>query len=178
MALLTAAQARAQGVGLGLAPADLQALIDREEAELVRRFGPHAGPLSEVVQPRRNSDSLLLKRRIASVVSISEGLYVGDPSPTPRAASDYVIWADEGRIERSAVSLHWGAICTVVYEPADETDLRTMVLLELVRIASEQDVGVGGTVSGLGYSIGGGGATAKAWADARARQYARLGWRS
>lgn len=181
MALLTAAEAQALGVGAGLAPADLQRILDDEETELVRQCGPHTGAITEVLRTRRGDDSLLLSRAVGTVTRITEQLYVGDPQPTTRDAADYQVWADEGRIERAAISLAWGAVVTVVYTPADTQALRRSVLLELARIAAEQAASAGaggGSVSGLGYSVSGGGGTATDWSRARQAQYGRLGWRS
>ncbi len=185
MALLTAADMQSRGVGVGLAPADLQAIIDAEAAELTRRFGPaYAGDgsdpprMTEAVRPRGNS--LYLRRPIAAVVTVADALYVGDPAPTTRAAADYYVWAEEGRIERGGAAAGWGRVAIVTYSPTDDTALRNAVLLELVRIATEQTTGVssGETVSapgGYSYSTRGGSGGAQAWADARARQYARMG---
>lgn len=74
---------------------------------------------TETVQPQGRS--LYLAQPIASVTSVTEYLYVGDTAPTTRAAADYVIWADEGRIERATDSLAWGAVVTVVYTAATPT---------------------------------------------------------
>jgi hypothetical protein len=181
MALLTAAEAQALGVGAGLVPADLQRILDDEEAELVRRCGAHTGLITEVLRTRRGDDSVFLSRPIGAVVSLSDQLYVGDPLPTPRDAADYQVWASEGRIERAAMSLPWGAVVTVSYSPADTQALRRSVLLELARVAIEQAASVGaggGSVSGLGYSVSSGGGTATDWGRARQTQYGRLGWRS
>lgn len=177
MTLLTAADAQALGVGLGLDPALLQSIIDAEEAEIVRRFGVAAAGITEPTAPR--GDSLYLRRPVASVMSITEYQYVGDPAPLTRVAADYFVWPSEGRIERAAASLPWGRICTVVYMPADDSSLRKTVLLELTRIATEQDAAAGGSVSGLGYSISApSGVSAQTATQARSAQYARLGWRS
>lgn len=178
MALLDAYEVQALGVGLGFSADDLQTFLDLEEAELTRRFGAPAAARSEVVRPR--GQSLYLARPIGSVASISEQQYVGDPNPISRAAGDYVIWAGEGRLERAAGSLAWGVVCTVTYTPEDDTSLRTQVLLELARIATEQTTGMAGTTSGMGYSltqIGTDGA--RNWQRARDLQYGRLGrWKS
>ena len=177
MSLVSLADVRALAADGGLSDSDLQAVIDREEAELVRRFGAHDGPLTEIV--RGHGRSLYLARAIASVTSITEYLYLGDTAPQTLTTSDYYVWGDEGRIERLTGAGYgavcWGATVTVVYTPVDQADLRSQVLLELVRLATAQDAG--GSVSGLGYSIRGAGST-KDWEAARSREYARLGWLS
>lgn len=179
MSLLTPADVQALGVGVDLATATLQAVIDREEAELTRRFrAPQAAAITETVRPR--GDSLYLKRAISTVTSVHEALYIGDPAPALRAVTDYVIWAEEGRIERSALAAGWGPLVTIVYTPPDETSLRQSVLLELVRIATEHGSGGGGseTVSEGGSSVTLQQGKAADYAAARAAQYARLGWLS
>lgn len=178
MSLVAAADARALGVGLDLDDAALQAVLDREEAEVVRRFGPNAGDgvtQAETTYPRGRS--VYLRRAVASVVGVTECLSVGD-APTSRAVGDYVLWGSEGRIERAAASPPWGAVVTVTYVPADDSDLRRSVVIELARVATEQTSGAGLDVAGLGYRIGGGSATARAWQQARDAQYARLGYLS
>ncbi len=173
--LVSLADVRALSADGGLSDSDLQAVIDREEAELVRRFGAHAGPLAETV--RGGGCSLYLARAIDSVTSITEALYLGDPAPQTVSATDYYVWGSEGRIARLAGAgvIRWGPVATVTYTPVDQTDLRKQVLIELVRLATAQDVG--GTVSGLGYRVTGAGST-DAWERARSREYARLGWLS
>ena len=51
-----------------------------------------------------------------------------------------------------------------------------VVLLELLRIATEQPLTGAGKVSGLGYSIEGNTTTAQDWDAARVRAYQRLGF--
>lgn len=175
MSLLTPAQAQAQGVGLGLDDATLAGIIAAEEAEIVRRFGANApGPVVETL--RGGGKSLYLKRALASVTSVVETLVLGDTVSTTLTTYDYYPWLPEGRLER--LDALWGALVVVTYVPADDTSLRTSVLLELVRIATEQTAG-GGSVSGLGYSItSAGSADGSAWQRQRGAQYARLGWLS
>lgn len=178
MALLTAAEVQALGVGGDLAAADLQDIIDREEAEMIRRYGAHTASITESVRP--NGRSVYLKRAVSSVTSVAEALYLGDASPVTRAATDYVIWSEEGRLERAADGAGWGAMVTVVYTPVDGTNLRTMVLLELVKIAVSQGGGGGAneTIREGDVSYAASGGMAADYAAARAAQYARLGWLS
>lgn len=179
MSLLTPAELQALGVGEGLSTSSLQALIDYEEAEIVRRFGAHTASITEPVMP--TGRSLYLRRPVSSVTSITEYLYVGDPQPATRAAADYYVWGDEGRIERAAASQGWGAVCVVVYTPADDQSLRKSVLIELVRLSAD-----GGGVAGGEETIqdAGGRVTFKAASSAeqvaaRSAQYERLGrWMS
>lgn len=181
MSLLTIAQAQALGAGLSLSDADLQVVIDREEAELVRLFGAvyTGAAISETTQGGYRN--IYLKRRIGSVSSITEYLYPGDTAPVVLIAADYYVWGQEGRIERvpygTTAASKWGRVVTVSYIPTDDRDLWRMVLVELVRIATEQTAtSGGGSVSGLGFSVGAGGSAADNWSNLRAVQYARIGW--
>jgi hypothetical protein len=184
MSLLTPADLQALGIGLDLTDAALQSVIDAEEAELVRRFGPnYPGPQTETVSGRRVA-SLYLKRAIVSVTSITEYLFLGDTAPVTLVAGDYLIWNEEGRIQRVPTGPngagHWGYRATVVYVPADDTVLRKSVLTELVRIGVEQPAtsGTGESVSGLTFSIGKSVSGAPTYTMQRAAAYARLGWLS
>jgi hypothetical protein len=181
VSLLTIAQAQALGAGIGLSDSDLQVVIDREEAELVRRFGANYAALTPVVETAHGGGrSIYLKRQVTSVTSIVECLYLGDTSPTTLTATDYYVWGQEGRIERvpygTTAACRWGRVCTVTYTPVDDSDLRRMVLVELIRIATEQTTAGGGGVSGLGFSISDSGSSG--WSRQREAQYARLGWLS
>lgn len=87
--VLTVAEARAAGCGAGLADEPLQLAIDDIESEIVRRFGPYsptASPVTVVeVFPNGVAGSLplTLRRRVASIVSITEYLaHAGSPVPT------------------------------------------------------------------------------------------------
>lgn len=172
------------GVGLALSDAQLQAVIDREEAEIVRRFGANytGGAISETVHG--STGSLYLKRAAASISSVVEYLYPGDTSPVTLVAADYYLWPAEGRIERlpwgSTASTRWGNPVVVSYIPVDDTNLRKQVLLALVQIAvdSVSPSSTGKSVSGLGYSMSTTGSAGRVWEDKRAAEYARLGWLS
>lgn len=172
MSLLTTAEVIAAGADGGLDAVTLQTIIDREEAELVRRFGAnYPGPLTE--RAKGGALNLYLKRPISAVTSITEYAYPGDTAPATLVAADYEVWGEEGRIRR--VDARWGYLASVVYTPTDDSGLRRLVLLELVRLNTAQDTG--GSVSGLTFSIAGSGG-APTFAAQRGVQYARLGWLS
>jgi hypothetical protein len=177
VSLLTPTDAQAMGAGLSLTTAELQTVIDREEAELIRLFGAHYDGTAVTEQATGGGSSLYLKRAIGTVSSVAEYYYLGDTATT-LAATDYHVWSEEGRISRLPEYARWGRLVTVVYTPQDDRNLRRMVLIELVRIATEQST-AGGSVGGLSFSIGGGGDTTGAgWKAQREAQYARLGWLS
>jgi hypothetical protein len=181
MTLLTASDVQLLGVGLGLSEVDLDTLIAREEAEIVRRYGANYSadtPLTERV--KGGQKSIYLKRPIGSVTSISEYLFLGDSAPQVLSSTDYYVWNEEGRIERvygyGYGSGKWGVVVSAVYTPVDDTDLRKQVLIELLRITTEQST-TGGGVSGLGFSISGSSDNSgTGWANQRNAQYNRLGW--
>lgn len=181
--LITTTEAQAMGVGLALSAAQLQTIIDQEEAEIVRRFGANYTGVAVPETAHGGGVSLYLKRQITSVSAVTEYLYIGDTAPRTLAAVDYEIWTEEGRLERlwtgTTGAGKWGAKVVVSYIPADDTDLRKAVLTALVQIAiqSVAPSGSGGSVSGLGYSITGA-RTATNWQALRGDQYARLGWLS
>lgn len=171
--LISPADVNAVNGGGGLSNSDLQAVIDREEAELIRRFGAHYQSMTTVSQTRPGGRrSIYLTRGIGTVSSVSEYLYLGDTAPQALVEnSDYVTWADEGRLERLGGC--WGSKVTVVFIPVDDTYLRKQVLLELVRVAvSEspfQQESVKGVEDSYSYMTGG-----KDWMALRETQYARL----
>jgi hypothetical protein len=184
MSLLTIAQAQALGVGLGLSDTDLQIILDREEAILVRMFGAvyTGGAISETTQG--GGRSIYLKRQITSVSSITEYLYPGDTAPATLVAADYFIWGSEGRIERvpygTTAASRWGRVVTVSYIPTDDRDLWRQVLIELIRISTEQPASGGGSVSGLGFSVGASSSSggADSYSAQRGAALARIGWLS
>lgn len=159
--------------GGGLADTDLQDVIDREEAELIRRFGAHYASMTTVAQRRPGGQrSVYLTRPIGTISSVSEYLYLGDTTPhTLVENTDYFTWTDEGRIERLGVC--WGPYVSVVFVPADDTQLRKLVLLELVRVAVTQSVFRSESATGVEdsytYTL-----AADTWACARDDQYKRL----
>ncbi|MFD3165475.1 hypothetical protein [Herpetosiphon sp. NSE202] len=131
--LLTLAELRAV-VTTGMDNADLQAVIDREEAIMIGRIGaPNDGIASITKVVRGSATNIYLPHRIASVASVEDrdtGAYA------PVASDLYEIWEDGGRIERLYV--RWGARVRVVYVPADDRPQRKAATIELVRGAIER----------------------------------------
>lgn len=179
MSLLTIAQAQALGAGIGLSDADLQIILDREEAELVRQFGAvyTGAAIAETLEVGERERFVYLPRQITSVSSVVEYFYPGDTAPATLVATDYFVWTKTGRIERVSTARYWGAVVTVSYIPIDDTALWRMVLVELVRIGTEQTA-TGGSVSGLGFTVSEGGGGGANWGNLRSAQYARIGWLS
>lgn len=158
MPLLTAAEAQALGVGLDLDLASLQAVIDGEEAEMIRLFGPHgdgATPVTATVRPR--GGSVYVNRPILSVSSASAAAYPGG-TPITIASDQRYVWGDTGVVDLYPSGFAWEvwdrrAVVTLTYVPTDDRALRKQILLSLTQIATEVPAsGSGGKVSGLGFS--------------------------
>ncbi len=179
MSLLSVAGLRAQ-IRTSLTDSQLQMVIDREEAEVIRRFGAHYISGSTMVTETLEGGmrNLYLRRRLTSVSSITEYSTSDSTSGTLlTAVSDYRVWAAQGRIERmpsTAVSGFgvgtWGAIVTIVYVPADDNDLRKAAIIDLCRLALERTAMQSENVAGE-YSY-----TAPDWSAARAEILQRLGF--
>lgn len=169
MSLLTAGELRLQ-VQSGLSNSDLQTIIDREEAEVIRRYGAHyADAVTTITEVCSGGQcSIFLKRRIGSVSSITEAQSLGGTQST-LTSTQYHIVANEGRIIRLSEGTRWGRYVSVSYVPADDTALRKQVLIELVRQALEQTAMKSENVAGE-YSY-----QAPDWEAQRRALYRRLG---
>lgn len=177
MPLLTAAQAHARGVGLDLSDADLQSVIDDEEAQMIAKHGPHGdGVISVSEVARREGGSIFLRRAAVSVTSVTQAEYPGGTG-TVLATTDYYLWP-QGQLDLYPASTPYaaqydaGKQLTVVYVPVNDLALRRSVLLELVKITTEESATSGGKVSGLGFSVDD--STATIEVGSRARAYRKL----
>lgn len=179
MSLLTVTQLKAQ-IRSSLSDAQLQSVIDREEAEVIRLYGAHYVDGSTTVSETMEGGlrNLYLRRRLTSVTSITEYQTSDSTDGTVlTAVSDYRIWAAQGRIERMpstnvsgfGVGV-WGAIVTIVYVPADDNDLRRAAIIDLCRLALERTALKSESIAGE-YSY-----TAPEWGEARAEILQRLGF--
>lgn len=170
MSLITVAEIQALGADGGLTDEQLQFVIDREEAELVRRYGYPTGSRTETIDGYDRA--VFTKRRISSVSAVTETYALGDTATTLTANTDYYVRAELGMIIRLPEYIRWARLVTVTYTPVDDSNLRKQVLVELVRLTTNQDTG--STISGLGYSISGGPKDTLAWQANRESLYARL----
>lgn len=136
MALLTPPQLR-QHVETDLPDAALQRILDAEEAEIVRRYGAHATATELVAGGKR---SLVLQRPAASVTSVTEVVagWIGETS-TVLAPDDYRLWFGNLMLERLGTGTNprdrWGDRVTVVYVPQDRATQRTLVLVNVCKLA-------------------------------------------
>ena len=180
MSLITPADVTAV-LSTDLDSAALQSIIDREEAEMVRRFGANADGVTAFTETfTLTGADIFTSRPISSLTSISVVAYVG-ASPSTLATSQYYRVPPLNQIRISPFLTD--SFVTVTYVPANDQALRKQVLLDLVRLAMEQFStstgkvsGLGtGKVSGLGFSIErGGGASASDRNVQREQLYSRL----
>jgi hypothetical protein len=170
VSLVTVAALRLK-VKTGLSDANLQTIIDNEEAALVAKFGAHGDgvtPVTELAQ--RVGPSVYLGRRAVSVTTVAT--YPG-ATPATLATTSYYTWPSQGRIQLYPSGLLTDTdvsneLITVTYVPADDREVRKQVITELVRLALEQTAMKSESIAGE-YSY-----QAPEWEATRARQYRRL----
>lgn len=133
--LVTTAQLRTQ-VQTALTDDQLNALIQREEAEIVRRYGAHyvdVAALTPVTETLKGlAPSVWVNRQVESVYEINEKATLAGTLTTV-SSSDYYAWIPDGRIQR--LSGLWGEVVVVEYKPQDDSDSRRQAIIELVRLA-------------------------------------------
>lgn len=122
--MLTVDEARAL-VTTSLSDADLEDVIEREEAWLARRIGPLEGERIETFVSRDGDEVLRLQRPADSVA-------VEDDSGSLSAFS-YRRWSDVVP-GTSTASLSWAGDVLVTYTPNDELEVKRS-LITLVRLA-------------------------------------------
>ncbi len=148
-----------------LSDADLQSVIDREEAEVVKLCGPHYvdADTSFTVTMEGGLPSLWFRRPLSDIVSITE-------DDEDLSKDEYRLWPEKGRIQRleGKAVIPWGGVVTVEYIPADDNDLRASVIIELVRLALEREALRSESVAGE-YNY-----TAPDWEKERYRLIRRL----
>jgi hypothetical protein len=129
-----------------LEDADLQLVIDQEEAEVVRLFGAHYIDAAQTIVEtlpggKRN---LWLRRRITAVTAVVEDTMT-------LTSGEYRVWGEQGRVNRlygvtawlagdedDTTRHDWGQVVVITYKPADDNALRKPVIVELVRLALER----------------------------------------
>ncbi len=163
MSLLTLADVRAL-VKTSLTDPELQAVIGREEDEIIRLYGAHyttsTATVSETLEG--GGASLFLRRPILSVSSVTEDGAV-------LASADYRLWGGQGRIERLPKGATWGEVITVVYVPGDDNSRRKVALISLVQLAVERTALKSESIAGE-YSY-----SAPDWEAERAKLLRRAG---
>ena len=142
MTLLTVDEYTGLHADHGLDDESLQLLLDFAEAEIDR----YAGPTSTVTEVYEGGGRLLaLKRRAASIVSITETTY---PSYVvdDLATDDWYARPDGYVVERigggTVSRYHWRDRVTVTYVPEDDRDIRKGVQADLVALATNYQPGL------------------------------------
>lgn len=112
-----------------LAPAELQAVIDQAEADVIAAYGAHyvSGTTTVTETLVGGLASLYLRRPLTSVTSVSD-------DGVALAATSYRLWASQGRVERLPAGTLWGSVVVIVYVPADDNLRRKAVIIDLVRL--------------------------------------------
>lgn len=176
-ALLTPAEVKAQ-IKTALTDDELQDVIDREEAEIIRLYGVnYVDAVQTITETLEGGEaSIYLRRPITSVVSITE-----DDLLIESAA--YRVWPAQGRIEKISgiqnwlsggdtdTAVEWGEVIVIVYKPADDNIRRKAVLLNLVRLALERTALQSESIAGE-YSY----TAAANWDEQRSELLASLGF--
>lgn len=137
--LVSAAVAKVQ-LGTSLSDGELDAIIEREEAAIIERYGAHyvdtETTISEVhlqeADMPRYAD-LFLGRPILSVSTVTENATLTSAGVALVESTDYTKIANQGRLIRMGTA--WGRLVTVAYVPQDDSAKRTRVIIELVRLA-------------------------------------------
>lgn len=123
-------------VATGLSDANLQALIDRIEADITDAIGaPYVDastPITETHSGHRGKN-LYLKRKIGSVSSITEYATLDDLTGSALTEHvDFRVWSGEGRVER--IGGGWNAVATVSYVPVDDRSKWKAAVIDAVRL--------------------------------------------
>lgn len=136
-ALLTPTQLR-EHVDTDRSDVVLQAILDEADADITRRYGEHATG-SETFRPQPMTDQLFLSRSVSSITTVTEtSINAAGETATILSANDYAL---EGKrtLRRKAAgdnsSMTWDFKVVVVYAPVSDAARRTMVTVDLCRIA-------------------------------------------
>lgn len=174
--LVSASQVRAQ-IPTRLSDSQLDAIIGREEAALIERYGAHYvdanTPISESHVQEDGlspSASLFLGRPVLSVSSVSEKAEWTSSAVALAEDTDYTVLAGQGRLVRLGGT--WGRVVTVSYVPQDDNAKRTQIVLELVRLALARTAYQSENIAGE-YSYQ---ASSTDWDVQRARLLAQAGF--
>jgi hypothetical protein len=142
----------------------IQAVIDREEADVIRLYGAHYIAATSVSETKSGGGfNLFLRRPVASVTTVTEDTAL-------LASTSYRLWGSQGRLERLPVGSWWGEVVVVSYVPTDDNNTRRSVIIELVRLALEHSAMKSESVAGE-YSY-----TAPDWLVERSNLLRSLGF--
>lgn len=175
--LVSASLVRAQ-IPTRLSDSQLDAIIGREEAALIERYGAHYmdanTPISEShVQEEDGLSppaSLFLRRAVLSVSSVSEKTEWTSSAVALAENTDYVVVAGQGWLVRLGGA--WGRVVSVSYVPQDDRTKRSRIVVELVRLALARTAYQSENIAGE-YSYQ---ASSTDWDVQRARLLAQAGF--
>lgn len=131
-----------QHVETDLGDGALQRLIDDADATIVDRYGPHAGNLT--LDTEGDGGALLFVDRPAgTIVSVTEYVIRQENVGVLLDPADWRALDGGHRLERLTSGPNarttWGERVVVVYAPSDEGARRTMMEIDLVRLAASYE---------------------------------------
>lgn len=122
----------------------LQRLLDDADAAIIDRYGPHAGNVT--VDQEGASRLLFLDRPATVIVSVNEYTIRDDSVPVLLAADDYRALYNSHALERLTTGTHartlWGERIVIVYTPTDENARRTLIEIDLAKLAAKMEIGI------------------------------------
>lgn len=134
--LLTVDELRAR-VETPLQAADIQALLDRIEAQIVDVLGnPYVDASTTITETHAGyGRDLLLNRRISTIDTVTEFDSLTDATGTELTENThFYVWPNEGRLQRMTNAGKWGAKVTVEYVPADDRHKWKEAEIDLARL--------------------------------------------
>jgi len=145
--LLSVAELKPLLDGTPLTDAQLTAVIARVEADLTAVLGAAPDGATAVTERLRGGMvNIFLKRKVATVTSVTEYGLLTDSSGAALASSAYFLWAKQGRLERLGGTA-WGERVDVVYVPENEASKWKTAVIDLVRIFVNETALAGETVT-------------------------------
>lgn len=114
-------------VQTSMTDADLQAVIDREEAWLAGRIGALSGARTETFYPHRGAEPLVLQRPAPSVTVTNDG----DAVDLGEDDGEYRLLYSGTEVHR--INTDWGDKVTVAYTPNDSAAIKAAII-DLIRL--------------------------------------------
>lgn len=147
MSLITPAVYREHDPGCSLGDDAVQRIIDANEAEMVRKIGPHSRVGSPAVEVHRGGLASLLPGQIVGSVSTVEETSDGH-TWTLLAADDWILLDDGRTLGRLSGGTNsratWAALVRLTYVPRSNLEERILGLLEMVGMDVAAGVQAGG----------------------------------
>lgn len=122
---------------------ELQRLLDDADDEIVSRYGPHAGDVTEDIDTR-GAGLIFPSRPATAITSLTEYTLRTDLAGVLlNPANDYRLLQGGRVIERlqggANSALSWGQRIVLVYSPTSETARRKRLEIDLVKLALRYD---------------------------------------